>query len=47
MDKYISEAENTKAPDEKKVVITNEAFAIVDAIDSLIERLKVFGRGYG
>ena len=39
-DKYISEKENTEKPDVKKVLISNDAFALGDIIQQLINKIE-------
>jgi len=36
-DKYISEAENAVTPDAKKILISNDAFAIGEMMEALIK----------
>ena len=39
-DKYISETANAEKPDAKKVLVSNDAFAIGDMIDKLIKKIE-------
>ena len=39
-DKYISEQQNIKKPDEKKTIITTEAFAIGELLEKILEVLN-------
>lgn len=40
IDKYISNAENSKKPDSTKVVISDEAFAFVEVISDLTKTFR-------
>jgi hypothetical protein len=39
-DKYISTAENAVKPDAKKIVLSNDAYAQIEILDVLIEKLE-------
>lgn len=39
-EKYISEKENLEKPDAKRVLVSNDAFSIVDAVQQLINKLE-------
>jgi hypothetical protein len=43
-EKYISAKENSLKPDPKKVLISDDAFAIGEVIDSLIRRIEAAAR---
>jgi hypothetical protein len=38
-DKYISDKENSEKPDAKRIVISNDAYAIGEQIDILVKKL--------
>lgn len=38
-DKYISEKENAENPDIKKIILSNDAYAIGEMIDELIKKV--------
>ena len=40
-DKYISEHDNNVKPDHKKVIISDEAYALIEIIQDLISRMGV------
>jgi len=39
--KYISDKENKEKPDEKRILITNEAFAVCEMLEELMSRMGV------
>ena len=39
-DKYINEKENSKKADDTKILISNDAFAIGDMIEALINKIE-------